>query len=295
MADPTFNPDAPGYDPNNAILLAKASSLAYKGNTPVEEKEVRDTLKSWWFPRSKLITGISPDPFTGKKNDTQLVVAKNDKALILAFRGTEKNLEDWLSDGKVRFTGGPFGKDSLIHEGFGLALGSVWSQVLEAIKDFHVEGQGLWITGHSLGAALATLATAKLLEKPEQIPGGKKKLRALYTFGSPRVGNQTFTNKFDELFKSNTFRFVNNRDIVTRVALTLLGYHHVGHAYYIDGNGELQIDPSNWDMAGELLKSATSLITPITGKHITAIEDHSIDGYARQIENSIHKPPSTQG
>ena len=261
-----------------------------QGGKPGEEKEVRDTLTKWGFPRSRQISVDTPDPFTGQKNDTQCFIAKNDKAIILAFRGTETNLQDWLSDTKVTFTPGPFGAGSQIHKGFGLALSSIWSQVVDAVNRFQDKGQGLWITGHSLGAALATLATAKFLEDPQQIP--KTQVCALYNFGSPRVGDGTFAKRFDEKFHSNTFRFVNNRDIVTRVSLTLLGYHHVGHAYYIDGNGELHIDPSNWDMAGELLKSTASLVTQFGNKHITVIEDHSMDGYARQIETHIVKKPT---
>jgi triacylglycerol lipase len=219
---------------------------------------------------------------------TQMFVAGNDKALIAAFRGTEKNLEDFLSDAKIRLTGGPLG---MVHEGFGMALSTVWTQVLEALKDYHDAGQGLWITGHSLGAALATLATAKLLEKPEQLPGVKPQVRGLYTFGSPRVGNGEFAKRFDELFKPKTFRFVNHRDIVTRVApRTLLGYSHVGQCYYIDKEGDLKTDPSAWTMFLEAVKAGTSpFFEQIAGKSTNAIQDHSMDGYVERIARLIKK------
>lgn len=267
-----FNPDATGYDPANALLLAKASSLVYR----TDEKEIRKTLRSWEFRRFRMISVGS----------TQVFVAGNDQALIAAFRGTEKNLEDWLSDTKVRLTGGPLG---MIHEGFGLALSAVWAQVLEAIKDYQDAGQGLWITGHSLGAALATLATAKFLEKPMQIPRLETRVRGLYTYGSPRVGNGDFAKKYNELFRAQTFRFVNNRDIVTRVApRALLGYDHVGQVYYIDKGGNLKTDPSAWDMFLEAVKAgAIPFIVQISGKHVTAIQDHSLDGYIQKIENHI--------
>jgi triacylglycerol lipase len=281
MPDPAFNPKATDYYPANALLLARSASLVY--NT--DESAVRKTLKSWGFPRCRAISVGS----------TQLFVAGNDQSLIAAFRGTEKNLEDWLSDAKVKLTGGPLG---MIHEGFGLALSSVWAQTLEAIKDYQDKAQGLWITGHSLGAALATLATARFLEKPMQIPNLKTDVRGLYTFGSPRVGNGDFATKFDELFKSKTFRFVNNRDIVTRVAPhTLMGYSHVGQVYYIDQDGVLHTDPKAWDMFMELVKATVSnpFILQISNKNINAIDDHSMDGYVLKIENQIKKLASPQG
>lgn len=286
MPDVTFNPAATDYDPANALLLAKASSLVYRtdANGVTDQKEIRRTLRKWGFRRLRMI----------EVDGTQLFVAGNDKAMIAAFRGTEQNLEDWLSDVKIRLTGGPLG---MIHEGFGLALAGVWDQVLEAIKDYQDAGQGLWITGHSLGAALATLATAKFLEKPTQIPRLKTQVRGLYTFGSPRVGNGDFANKFDELFKAKTFRFVNNRDIVTRVApRSLLGYSHVGQCYYIDKDGDLTTDPSAWTMFLEAVKAgATPFFKQIAGKSTNAIKDHSMDGYVLRIENAIQKLANQQG
>jgi triacylglycerol lipase len=274
MSNPTFNPAATGYDAGNALLLAKASSLVYNP----DEKEIRSTVKSWGFRRFRMIS----------VGGTQLFVAGDDKSLIAAFRGTEKNLEDWLSDAKIRMTGGPLG---MIHEGFGLALSAVWAQVLEAIKDYQDAGQGLWITGHSLGAALSTLATAKFLEKPMQVPGLQTQVRGLYNFGSPRVGNGDFCKKFDELFRAKTFRFVNNRDIVTRVApRALIGYDHVGQVYYIDKDGNLITDPSGWAMFLELVKAgSTPFFAQIKGKALNAIEDHSMLLYIQKIENQIKK------
>ncbi len=274
MSDPPFNSDATGYDPANALLLARASSLVYS----TDEKEIRRMLKSWGFRRFRMIS----------VGETQMFVAGNDKALIAVFRGTEKNLDDWLSDAKARLTGGPLG---MIHEGFGLALSAVWAQVLEAIKDYQDAGQGLWISGHSLGAALATLATAKFLEKPAQIPGLKTQVRGLYTFGSPRVGNGDFVKNLNNLFRSQSFRFVNNEDIVSRLATRLpLGYDHIGQDYYIDKDGNLKNDQSGWETFLKMvIAGASPFILRITGLHVNAIKDHSMLGYIQQIENQIKK------
>jgi len=279
MPDLVFEPNAIDYCPANALVLANASKLAYCTN----KGEVRRAVEPWGFARFRLIS----------EGSTQLFVTANDKTMIVAFRGTEMNLEDWLSDGKVKLMGGPLGP---IHEGFGVALAAIWDEVLAAIKDFYVQGQGLWFTGHSLGAALATLATAKFLAQPNQISGVKTDLRGLYTFGSPRVGNSEFTKKFDTLFPKRAFRFVNNRDIVTRVApRTVLGYDHVGVALYIDQDGVLHTDPSAWQMFLEAVKAATPFILQIQGKRLATITDHAIDGYIQRIKNEFEKLANQRG
>ena len=86
---------------------------------------------------------------------------------------------------------------------------------------------GIWIAGHSLGGALATLFAAKILD---EIEGGLDvHLDGLYTFGSPRVGNPQFELKMKDVAKRQNTQLVrvrNNHDTVTRVPFW--NYEHVG-------------------------------------------------------------------
>jgi hypothetical protein len=68
------------------------------------------------------------------------------------------------------------------------------------------------VQGHSLGGALATLCAHDL----RAYLGLSANLVSVYTFGSPRVGNNAFCSRYDELVPS-TFRVVNAHDIVTKV------------------------------------------------------------------------------
>jgi hypothetical protein len=77
------------------------------------------------------------------------------------------------------------------------------------------------MTGHSLGAALATLGASRY-----------GNVQGVYSFGSPRVGNDVFKEKFDV----KTYRIVNNDDIVARVPPPGV-YVHVGELKFIDSNG----------------------------------------------------------
>ncbi len=74
------------------------------------------------------------------------------------------------------------------------------------------------VTGHSLGAALATLYVAENASK------GRLATPLLCTFASPRVGDPAFTTKFDQL-GTTSWRVVNELDLVPK--LPFLGFSHV--------------------------------------------------------------------
>ena len=87
----------------------------------------------------------------------------------------------------------------------------------------------IYFTGHSLGAALATLAAYKALRlKPRPC--------ALYTFGSPRVAGKELASLMDDKLSGQVHRVVNYRDIVPRVPLSLGGFQHVGELVYFRRN-----------------------------------------------------------
>jgi hypothetical protein len=72
----------------------------------------------------------------------------------------------------------------------------------------------VFVTGHSLGGALAVLAASVLLSE------GRQQIAAVYTYGQPRVGDPEFSAAFDAKLGALTFRYVNDLDIVPHVPLT---------------------------------------------------------------------------
>jgi triacylglycerol lipase len=193
MNEYRFNAQATEFDTINAFRLGRAAKLAYE----TDEKALIATVQEWGFKYIKLFNS----------QDTQGFLAGNETMLLLAFRGTEAmHLKDWSSDIKFRQTPAYGGE---VHRGFKAALDYIVEAVTKEIITRRSPGQPLWITGHSLGAALAVLFTAHLEERAIPVNG-------LYTFGSPRVGNKLFSKQFDAEFRTKTFRFVNNNDIVTR-------------------------------------------------------------------------------
>lgn len=206
-----FNPQATAYDDANAWWLAELSRLVYKAPT-----------------RKEYLDKAGLEELLEEENPHSMVVrAKNGSWAAVVFRGTEE-WHDWVLNADFPFAEWNPGS---VHEGFETAWKGMWSKIEESIKDLHCP---LFITGHSLGAAVATLAASK--HPP----------RAAYTYGSPLVGNGEFAESFAH---SPLYRVVNHLDCVTHVPLklTLFPYHHAGELHAIGKK------PSVLDFALDLL------------------------------------------
>ena len=212
-----FEISSTAFSLSNAWWLAEASTLVY-----AEPAVVRPAFEK---------VGLTDVSFF-EAGSTQCFVAANNRFAIAAFRGSEVSEQK----GKIDFQalGGDFLTDAdfwlsdwdgggKVHRGFQKALDAVWKDLYARLESIRGRGCSIWMAGHSLGAALATLA------------GGRyEQTRAVYTFGSPRVGNTLFS----ENYKTPCYRIVHNRDLVTRIPPPLF-YRHVGEIQFIDGQGKL--------------------------------------------------------
>ena len=83
------------------------------------------------------------------------------------------------------------------------------------------------VTGHSLGASLATLFVLENASK------GKFDISTLCTFASPRVGDTEFVHTFNQL-PIDSWRIVNSLDVVPKLPFSIpivLDYGQVDVAY----------------------------------------------------------------
>ena len=145
---------------------------------------------------------------TFDNNGTQAILVSNDMFIAVAFRGTEADvkdpvgsLKDIKADMKAKRTKCETGGN--IHTGFKDAFDTVAMDIQNTLNKEALKDKPLFITGHSLGGALATIAAKKLSHR-----GG---IAACYTFGSPRVGN----DKWILNIKNPIYRLVNAADCVT--------------------------------------------------------------------------------
>ena len=212
-----FDYKSKSFNPINAWWLAEAATLVYSN-----EDYVRTRFKE---------AGLKLVVFLDAKS-TQCYIAGHDKFVVVLFRGSEiwkkkekfdpdKVFADLKADVDVRLVkwiGG--GK---VHRGFKRALDEVWDDLTLYLARLHRQGLKIWFGGHSLGAALATLAA-------DRYPHAA----GTYTIGSPRVGNGEFRNRY----QVQNYRIVNNSDLVTRVPPRGI-YRHVGELRFIDKFGEV--------------------------------------------------------
>lgn len=82
------------------------------------------------------------------------------------------------------------------------------------------------ITGHSLGGALAQMASLEMKQNPIYNTLSIGKVQSI-TFGSPRWCDQTIATLYRNVVDSN-WRIVNQRDVIPTAPLMHLGYHHTG-------------------------------------------------------------------
>lgn len=206
-----FEANAVGYHAANALWLAELSRLVYRHDK--EESSVPQQPTQIQFLET--VGCVRRQFFHSPRTGTQaLLLEFNCTApfAVLVFRGTEANaFHDILIDLKIGEIGLPNGKIET-HLGFNKALDSIWHEIKAALQ--HIEGP-LYFTGHSLGGALATLAASRY--RPT----------ALYTFGSPRVGDIDFVHSLSSM-SNIIYRIVDGKDVVCTLPPETLGYCHVG-------------------------------------------------------------------
>jgi hypothetical protein len=134
---------------------------------------------------------------------TNCYLAWRDGSVLVAFRGTQPDeIQDLFDDLNAAPVAEGAGE---VHGGFRKALDRIWS-TLRPRLDTLEPGRTVWFCGHSLGAALATLAAARY-----------EKTAGIVTLGCPRVGDPRFTTAFNARFAGRCWRFVHDHDVVTHV------------------------------------------------------------------------------
>ena len=193
---------------NLADTCLTLSTLAYK--TPGESHGSLVTL------------GYGFSALLQLKRDTEVLIAIKDRTCYVAFRGTEmSSFTDIMSDACFMLHKTPCG---LIHRGFYHAVSDNMKDLLFTLNT--LEYDKLYITGHSLGGALAVVFAAAVCHTNDAHVDG------VVTFGQPRVGDVAFSMYCDERF--NVTRFINKTDVVPRL---LMMYSDVGCYVHLKDRG----------------------------------------------------------
>jgi triacylglycerol lipase len=252
-----FQPDPENFPRVNVWWLGEAALLAY------------------WNPADAIpifrAAGFQCEFITADGTDCYVVSQKD--FVIVAFRGTQPGQwKDILADANIVLVPWPTG---MVHLGFKKAFDVIRPQ-LDPILDRLVPGRTLWLCGHSLGAALATLAADHYAAT-----------RGVCTLGSPRIGDPAFAHAFDTKLSGKTLRYINDHDVVTHVPLPI-GYEHVDLERFIASDGsvsgaEPRILHFFADLIGEhetLLELIEALSTRSLHAAPTFLLDHMPKAYA---------------
>lgn len=216
-----FEPHNKDFSLTNAWWLSEASFVVY-----AHPGFARMAFKLAGLDNFKFFNG------TG----TECMIAWNRDFVIISFRGTELNSNSTLYEVATDLNAipTPFSEGGKVHKGFLKALDEIWSMkhgLKEAIDSIIEEdtNRPIWITGHSLGGALAALCFSRV----PQAAG-------LYIYGAPRIGDMDFIN----ITKSKPiWRIEHDCDPITQVPPNLPAikfcFEDIGELIFIDRDGEI--------------------------------------------------------
>lgn len=242
------------------VTLFNFAWLVYYWDTPKVEnfKLTQDVFK---FTIAEYIKDIA--------TDTHVLVVDGEDRIVIVFKGTTsvKNLKTdvnmfyknarsllptQLGD-EVDPEGDKAAKNnsvlstrqwrrSRIHKGFAAAYEAVGPKLLAIVKRLQDERRRpVFLTGHSLGGALATICSLDLFLRL----GCTRKEIFVSTFGAPRVGNRAFWTLYNENVPIH-WRIVVGPDVVAK--LPKVGYIHVGKKVLLTVDGDLFIDPNSLEL-----------------------------------------------
>ncbi|MET8141154.1 lipase family protein [Sphaerisporangium sp. NPDC005288] len=194
-----------------------------------------------------------------------LIQSKSGRVAILCYRGTEPlNFINWLSDidveperigyqiGDPRATvhAGVYRnvratryevmnmlRRACDRQGTHPPRGDGASQVHDSYGSPPAEGnlEALYVTGHSQGGAMAALMGVMLRHERKYKEALGDRLRAVYTFGQPMIGDPAFAEacERDEFLREHVIRYVYDSDIVPHLPSTASGpFRHFGREYH---------------------------------------------------------------
>ena len=195
-----------------------------------------------------------------EEDGAQCYLLENDNHIIVAFRGTEpKEFSDIKAD--LKFLKTYHRGEGKVHRGFMI---EVWKLADVLTKHIYQTNKQVYITGHSLGGAMATLYSTFC--RPMRPP-------IVYTYGAPRAGNIDYCNKYP----NQLYRVVNNNDMVPTVPPALAGYRHAGEVVYINHYGNIR-NLTPWQKIKDKFRGHWAAWRKL--EFFDSIRDHSIDKYA---------------
>lgn len=231
--------------------------------------------------------------------DAEALVTMVRDGVAVAFKGS-KEPEDFIQDAKFEMETLAFVRHNAaapcaakVHRGFledfdALNV-AVVSQVKTSLQTFaRVSPQPkIYITGHSLGGALAILCALEFARQ-------KLPVAAVITFGQPRVGNKAFATiynhtvltprqdfeKFTTL-EDITFHVINADDPVPLFPPLLFGYRDEGNEIFLPRHAHAKINPS---IGLQIIDDVLGALDSWRRQKLAFLPNHFIKAYKERIQ-----------
>ncbi len=226
---------------------------------------------------------------TAEGSDARILDLDCGTARVIAFRGSCE-ASDFVVDAEIRRSSA--GDGIGVHHGFYSTISVIGGHLIQRA------GWGrklpLFITGHSLGGALAVLA-AKILR------GAGFFIQGVYVFGCPRVGNKRFAETYDCCLGDRTYRFVNEEDVVARVPGWVSGYRHVGTEIFLPSGQASNLKPQT--SSGYIVDPSiwTKGRSDVVGwwrdfwvGRVAGLYDHGVAKYVSRLESITQRAQGPQ-
>ncbi|NOY40960.1 MAG: lipase family protein [Planctomycetes bacterium] len=201
---------------------------------------------------------------------SQAFLLSNEHDAVIVCRGTEAH--EW-NDIKADLNALTAIAETVgrVHRGFKQEVDDLWPHLEQALES---NAKELWFTGHSLGAAMATICAGRCQASSiKSVPAG------VFSFGSPRVGNKRYVHSY----KMNLYRWVNNNDVVTRMPPPWFGYRHTGQELYLNANGDVR-RLTKWQRSKDRWRGFWRGLK--AGK-IDHFDDHMQGNYIRSLHEAV--------
>ena len=271
-----FDPQGRADTACNAYCMAAVARSAYFGAADLDLL----LLRSWQFN----------DYHRFSSARIQGYIANGNGFSVLAFRGSDYGeIDDWGANANFDLVLDPHIRGGQVHSGFQQGAASIWPQIQSLVAEHHSPNRKLFLTGHSLGGALAMLTASRFasLSRASEID-------AIFTFGQPRAGDREFARHFDREFGDRTFRYVNRYDLITRLPPRLVGYDHAGQLRYFDEDGALHENLSRWQKLLMTLepqgRNTQDYISKLSENLPGALGDHASSRYVELLKDLCPVP-----
>lgn len=258
----SFDARETGFSLANALACARVSLLAYSN-----EQQVCTAAGEWGFAGTKCLVSGS----------NYFIVLRRPDMIVVAFRGTD-DVRDFRTNFNILYKKSPLG---FVHRGFMNAVNALWPELLRLLQEVRDSDQRLWFTGHSLGGALAVLASVKAhFENGLPVAGA-------YTFGQPPIGTTGFCSEFEKRCPYRLYRFISHTDAVADVPILTL-IEHVGDVRYFDLSGKLWEGDPPWRVM-----MSDHWNAPRVDGGMADFKAHSMAGYIKLLEACRRPEPPT--